>query len=280
MNAYPTKKSGENLYALIVPTINHPFFSNIADQLSMLAHKKGCLFTVFQSNEDSQLEQKIIDTLIEQKFAGVIASIAKTTKTGHSYNRLKEAGIPLVFFDRACDDILVPKVLINNYEITRSVTEQLIEKGYKRIALINGTNDINVFRERQRGYSDALEKHHLTYRMPIFENEFSVEKGKEVFIKLWGSTERPDAIISASLQLTLGILTQTNLFNIRIPQKLNLISFVNHITFKMIQPKITIIDQPEIEMAKAAFHFLERMIQNELIPENEMIHVVNAYVSF
>jgi len=280
MNTYDMNETRENLYALIVPTINHPFFSNIADQLSKLAHKKGCVFSIFQSNENTQLEQKIVDTIIDQKFAGVIVSIAKTTKNSFCYNRLKEAGIPLVFFDRVCEDIIAPKVLINNYEITYSVTEQLIQKGYSRIALINGPNDINVFRERQRGYIDALEKHKLHYKMPFFENEFSVEKGKEIFISLWASDERPDAIISASLQVTLGIIAQTELYNIKIPQRLNIISFVNHITFKMIPTKVTVIDQSEIEIAKAAFKFLEMLIHKEVIPENEMIRVVKANISF
>lgn len=273
-------KSRENLYALIVPTINHPFFSNIADHLSKLAQKKGCVFSIFQSNEDCQLEQKIVDTIIEQKFAGVIVSISKSTKTSSHYKRLKEAGIPLVFFDRVCEDIIAPKVLINNYEITHAVTDQLIKKGYKRITLINGTNDINVFRERQCGYFDAIEKHKLPYKMSIVENEFSIEKGKEIFLNLWKSNERPDAIICASLQLILGIIIQTNYYNIKVPQKLNLICFVNHITFKMIQTKVTIIDQPEIEVASVAFRFLEKQIHKEIIPEDEMIQTVSANVIF
>ncbi|MEI6754703.1 MAG: substrate-binding domain-containing protein [Paludibacter sp.] len=277
MNTLTPKR--KPIIGLVVPIINHSFFANIADQLTNLASKAGYIVSVFQSNESYELETEIIDAIIEQKFSGVIISISKNTVDSSHFKRLQEADIPLVFFDRVCENIHAPKVLIDNYEITYSVTEQLVKKGNKRIALIIGTNDINVFRERKQGYLDALVKHGLTYQMPVIEDEFSVEKGKEVFIKLWSSEDRPDAIISSSIQLTLGILLQTKLYDIKIPQKLDLITYVSHISFKILQPQITIIDQPENEIAEFSFKFLEKLISNQIIPENEMIKTVNAKIA-
>lgn len=263
---------------LIVPSINHSFFSNVADQLTLLAVQNGYVLSIFQSNESYEQEVDIVDTIISQKFAGVAVSIAKTTSDNNHFRKLQDAGIPLVFFDRVCDEITAPKVLINNYEITYSITEDLIKKGNKRIALIIGTNDINVFRERQQGYLDALQKHGLTYQMPVIEDEFSVENGKEVFKKLWSSDNRPDAIISSSIQLTLGVLLQTKLYDVKIPSKLDLITYVSHISFKILQPQITIIDQPENEIAELSFDLLQKLIRKQEIPENEMIRIVNAKI--
>ena len=266
------------IIALVIPIINHSFFSNIANQLTQLAFKKGYLLSVFETNEDYHQEVEVVKSIISQKFAGVIVSISKNTSDSNHFKKMQEAGIPIVFFDRVCNDIVAPKVLINNYEITFSVTEQLIKKGNKHIALITGTKDINVFRERQHGYLDALNKYGLTYQMPIIEEEFSIEKGKEIFIKLWSSAIRPDAIISSSIQLTLGILLQTKLYDVKVPGKLNLISYVSHFSFKILQPQITIIEQPEKEIAEFSFELLEELISNQIIPENEMIKTVNAYI--
>ena len=279
MNTLLTSEQPKSIIALIVPIINHSFFSNIADQFTTLAYNNGFLVSVFQTNEDYQQEVEIVNSIITQDFAGVIVSISKNTINSSHFKRIQEAGIPLVFFDRVCEDIIAPKVLINNYEITYTITENLIRKGNKRIALIIGTNDINVFRERQQGYLDALKKHGLTYQMPVIEDEFSVEKGKEVFIKLWSSEKRPDAIISSSIQLTLGILLQTKLYDIKIPNKLDLISYVSHISFKILQPQITIIDQPENEIAEFSFELLQKLISGETISENEMTKTVNAKIA-
>ena len=277
MNALQT--INKPIIALIIPIVNHSFFSNIADQLTTLAYNNGYLVSVFQSNEDYQQEVEIVNSIMAQKFAGVIVSISKSTIDSAHFKRLQEAGIPLVFIDRVCEDIVAPKVLINNYEITYTITENLIKKGNKRIALIIGTKDINVFRERQQGYLDALNKYGLTYQMPVVEDEFSIEKGKDIFIKLWSSDSRPDAIISSSIQLTLGILLQTKLYDVKIPNKLDLVTYVSHISFKIIQPQITIIDQPENEIAELSFELLEKLISHELIPENEMTRTVNAKIA-
>jgi len=279
MNTLHGADKNKPIIALIVPIINHSFFSNIADQLTTLAYTNGYLVSVFQTNEDYGQEVEIVNSIIAQKFAGVIVSISKNTIDSSHFKRLQEAGIPLVFIDRVCEDIIAPKVLINNYEITYTITENLIKKGNKRIALIIGTNDINVFRERQQGYLDALKKYGLTYQMPVVENEFSIEKGKDIFIKLWSSDNRPDAIISSSIQLTLGILLQTKLYDVKIPNKLDLVTYVSHISFKIIQPQITIIDQPENEIAELSFELLEKLISLEFIPENEMIRTVNAKIA-
>ena len=276
MNTLATKS--KPIIALIVPIINHSFFANIAEQLSNLAIKSGYLVSVFQSNESYELESEIVDAIINQKVSGVIISISKNTVDSSHLKRIQQAGIPLVFFDRICEDIPAPKVLINNYEITYSVTEQLIQKGNKQIALIIGTDDINVFRERKKGYLDALAEYGLTFQMPIIEDEFSVEKGKEIFVKLWSSEKRPDAIISSSIQLTLGILLQTKLYDIKIPNKLDLITYVSHFSFKILQPQITIIDQPENEIAELSFELLKRLISEGEIPENEMTKTVNAKI--
>ena len=217
MNTLQTTDQNKPIIALIIPIINHSFFSNIADQLTSLAYKNGYLVTVFQSNEDYQQEVEIVNSIIAQKFAGVIVSISKNTVDSTHFKQLQDAGIPLVFIDRVCEDIIAPKVLINNHEITYKITESLIKKGNKRIALIIGTNDINVFRERQQGYLDALNKHELLYQMPVIVDEFSIEKGKEIFVKLWSSENRPDAIISSSIHLTMGILLQTKLYDVKIP---------------------------------------------------------------
>ncbi len=277
MNTLATKS--KPIIGLIIPIINHSFFSNIADHLTTLAYNSGYLVSVFQSNEDYQQEVEIVNSIIAQQFAGVIVSISKNTIDSTHFKCLQEAGIPLVFIDRVCEDIIAPKVLINNYEITYTITENLIKKGNKRIALIIGTNDINVFRERQQGYLDAIKKHGLSYQMPVVETEFSIEKGKDIFIKLWSSDNRPDAIISSSIQLTLGILLQTKLYDVKIPHKLELITYVSHIAFKIIQPQITIIDQPENEIAELSFELLERLISNGNIPENEMTKTVNAKIA-
>lgn len=264
MNAVQLRGTGNNAIALIVPNINHSFFADVISQLTDIAYQKGYVISVFQSNEKYEQEKEIINTIIQHNFAGVIVSIAKDTQKSDHFRLLKKFGIPLVFFDRVCEDIIAPKVIVNNYDITATATEWLIKKGYNRIAHITGTNIINVFRNRDQGYQDTINKFSLDYNHTIeIQNDFSIQIGKEVFTQLWNSTPKPDAIISSSVNLTLGILVQAAILGVNIPTDLGLITFGSMMTSEIYQPQITTIEQQETEIAQTTFELLEDMIVNK-----------------
>ena len=281
MNAVQLRGSRNNAIALIVPNINHSFFSDIISHLTNLAYDKGYIISVFQTNEKYKQEVEIVNTIIKHNFAGVIVSIAKDTVKSDHFAQLKKFAIPLVFFDRVCEDITTPKVLVNNREITYAATEYLVTKGYKRIVHLTGTNSINVFRERAQGYLGAVLDHHLEYQNCInIEDDFSIEKGKEIFSRLWNSDSKPDAIISSSVNVALGLLLQARAMGVKIPEDCGLITFGNQLSSEVIQPQITYIEQPETEIAQLAFDLLEKQIHNELTPTDPLIKEVKAKIIF
>jgi len=264
MNAVQLRGTSNNAIALIVPNINHSFFADVISQLTDIAFQKGFVISVFQSNEKYEQEKEIINTIIRHNFAGVIVSIARDSQKSDHFRLLKKFGIPLVFFDRVCEDIIAPKVIVNNYDITASVTEYLIKKGYSRIAHVTGTSAINVFRNRRDGYLDTISKFNVDYKNSIeVEEDFSIELGKRVFDELWSASEKPDAIISTAVNLTLGILVQANHLNVKIPEQLGLITFGSMVTSEIYQPQISSIEQQETEIAQSTFDLLEDIIENK-----------------
>jgi len=266
LNAVQLRGTSNNAIALIVPNINHNFFSDIVSKLTNLAYDKGYVISVFQTNEKYELEKAIVNTIIQHNFAGVIVSIANDTINSDHFRLLEKFGIPMVFFDRVCEDIASPKVLVNNREITFQATEHLIKKGYKRIVHITGNSDINVFRDRQNGYLEALEKKGLDYRNPIIiKANFTTDLGKKLMSSLWNSDLKPDAIISSSIYLTMGILLSCRELGIDVPADLGIITFGTLLSTEIITPQITSIEQPETEIAQLSFELLEKQINHELL---------------
>jgi LacI family transcriptional regulator len=281
MNAVQLRGTSNNTIALIVPNINHTFFSDIVSQLTNLAYTKGYIISVFQSNEDYEQEVGIVNTIIKQNYAGVIASISKNTTDSKHFNLLRTFGIPLVFFDRVCNDIKTPKVLVNNYEITFQVVEYLIENGYKRIANLTGPTHINVFNDRQRGYADALKKHNLDYQhQMVIKDDFTIELGVESLNELMSEIEKPDAIISSSIILTIGLVVRAREMSLKIPKDLAFIAFGNHISSLIMQPQLTSISQPENEISELSFDLLDKMINKEIPIGTECTKVVKAQIDY
>lgn len=277
MNALHLRGATNNIFALIVPNIRHTFFTNVVSYLTNLAHKKGFVVSIFESNEEFEQEKETINTIIKYNFSGVIASIARNTMNGEHFKLLRNYGIPLVFFDRVCEDIDTPKVMVKNYEAAFNAVELLIKKGYRKIAHITGPLHLNVFRDRYKGYLGALSEHGLAYQnYLIIDKEFVVDEGKSGFLHLLEQGETPDAILSTSSLLSIGIMMKAKELGFVIPENLALIGFGDNQFTDILEPGITSIIQPEEEIAETCFELMLKLINKELDIDYPLTKEINA----
>ena len=87
---------------------------------------------------------------------GVIASISQNKRNGDDFKLLIERNIPIVFFDRVCEDIEANKVVIDDENSALKAVRYLVEKGYKRIAHFAGPEELDICKKRLNGYKAAL----------------------------------------------------------------------------------------------------------------------------
>lgn len=265
MQAVHFRGDGGNVIALVTPNINHRFFSNIINHMTNLAYENNFVISVFQSNESFELERSIIDKIILQDVAGVIASISNKTASGNHFQELLKINIPLVFFDRTLDDVKTSCVINNNKEIVYQLACELVKRGKNRIAHLTGPGTTSVFGERSKGYYQAIRDHKMKYeKQIIFHDDFTMEGGQKVVKKLFNGHEKPpDAIISNSSFLTIGVIRQLNDLKINIPKDVVVAGFGDHLYNQMLHPHIISVEQPEEEMAKTAFNLLLNQLNNK-----------------
>lgn len=233
--------------------------------MTNLAYENNFVISVFQSNESFELERSIIDKIILQDVAGVIASISNKTASGNHFQELLKINIPLVFFDRTLDDVKTSCVINNNKEIVYQLACELVKRGKNRIAHLTGPGTTSVFGERSKGYYQAIRDHKMKYeKQIIFHDDFTMEGGQKVVKKLFNGHEKPpDAIISNSSFLTIGVIRQLNDLKINIPKDVVVAGFGDHLYNQMLHPHIISVEQPEEEMAKTAFNLLLNQLNNK-----------------
>ena len=167
--------------------------------------------------------------------------------------------------------------MVNNYESTFEAVEMLIKKGYRKIAHITGPVHLNVFNDRQKGYIDALSKHKLGYQNHLIINkEFTIDDGKTGFVRILEQGEMPDAILSSSSLLSIGILLKAKELGYVIPDDLGLIGFGDNQISDILNPGITSIIQPEEEIASACYNIITKMINNENLISEPIIKTVKT----
>ncbi len=269
LNALKLRGSLRNMIALIVPNINHRFFSNIINFLTDLANENNYVLSIYQSNENFERECSIIEKLIQQDVAGVIASVSDKTRSGEHFRALNRVRIPLVFFDRVLYDVNASRVTANNREIVESLVSELAVEGRKRIAHVTGPGHINVFGDRNLGYRNGVEKHGAGYvKQVIIDEEFSPESGKVAAREIFSGGVIPDAVISTSFLLSMGIISHLKEKGIKIPDEVVVAGFGDRLFNSLLHPDIISIEQPEEEMASAVFELLIDQMEFKGYPEN------------
>ncbi|MBB3188263.1 LacI family DNA-binding transcriptional regulator [Microbacter margulisiae] len=263
-NAVNLRNKTINNIAVIVPNISHNIFSSFIGLITEMADKEGLTVSVFQSKEQFDLEAKVIKTIVRHRVGGVIASVSNETQNGKHFEPLKKFGIPLVFFDRVCEDMSVSKVLVNNYEGAGKAVDYLIEKGYRRIAHLTGRQSINVFRDRHKGYLDGIDRAGLTYRASVsIEKDFEIFDGENAIQNLWNQKEKPDAIFSDSFILSAGVIKQCRQLGIHLPDELGMLTITNDPFSNLILPHQTVMEQPLAELAASSFDLLMKAMKGE-----------------
>lgn len=105
--------------------------------------------------------------------------MANETVDLQHFEKVKQAGIPLITFDRGENDLNVDYIGIDDYNSSHRIVDHLVEQGCKRIAHIGGFKHTRIYNNRIRGYIDALEKHNLPLEKELLlESNLSTEDGR------------------------------------------------------------------------------------------------------
>ncbi|MGC6430024.1 MAG: LacI family DNA-binding transcriptional regulator [Jejuia sp.] len=268
------RKGKSNLVGVIIPKANSNFFSSIIEKIEDVLNKKGYNVIITQSNESYNKECKNIEALLFTQVDGIIASMANETIKLDYYNKVKRKGIPLILFDRGENDLNVDYIGIDDYQSSHLVIDHLVEQGCKRIAHIGGYSHTRIYKNRIKGYIDALQKHNLPFENDlIYECNLRQNDGREIMKKLLGLANKPDGLYVAGDYAALGALEVMKQQNIKIPDEIALVGFSNEPFSEFVSPAITTIEQHSERIGElAAQTFLNRIANpDETVTLNKVI---------
>ena len=268
------RKGKTNLVGVIIPRASSNFFSSIIEKIEDILNDKGYHVIITQSNESYKKECASIEALLLTQVDGIIASMANETVKLDYYNKVKKKGIPLILFDRGENDLNVDYVGIDDYQSSHMVVAHLAQQGCKHIAHISGNSNARIYKNRIRGYIDALEKHQLPFKKELLiESNLRQVDGRRIMQQLLELPVRPDAVYASGDYVALGALEVLKAKHIRVPEDIALVGFSNEPFSSIVTPAITSIEQHSEKIGElAAQTFLKRIANpKEKVSLNKMI---------
>jgi len=246
------RKGDNQTIGVVVPRINQNFFSNIIAGIEEVTYKEGYNLVICQSNESMEKEIACVNALVNQHVSCIMVSISTETTDYHHLQNVLDHHIKLLQFDRVIDDLDTYKVVNDNERASFEAVSHLIEQGYKRIALLEGPQNLAIFRQRKEGYLAALKKYNFPVLKELMcENAWTKELGASATQGLLSLSEPPDAIFASTSDFSaLGVLEVATANGISVPDNLGICGYSNEPFTEITSPSITTVDQFSVSMGK------------------------------
>ena len=265
------------IIGVIVPSAEINFFGSVVHGIESIANQNGYNVLIYQSNESWEHEQKGIETFLNARVDGIMVSMAKETIDYTHFINAKKAKVPIVFFDRANDDLKIDSVVIDDHKGAYIATQHLIEQGYSRIAHISGPLHISIFKARLEGYKAALKANGKKFdKNLVIKGDVSIDSGREAIQQLLKLSDPPDAVFAVEDFTALGAIKELKQRNISIPKDFGVIGFANENFGEHITPSLSTIDQQTVKMGKEAFSLMIKLIENKGRKGNGMQKIILA----
>ncbi|HLO38032.1 MAG TPA: LacI family DNA-binding transcriptional regulator, partial [Lacibacter sp.] len=154
---------------VVIPYIREEFFSQAISGIETAAMEHQYTILFGQSYDDPEREKAVVEAMKKQRVDGLIISLSKQTNKYEHLEALNKFEIPVVYFDRVPPFKEAHKVFCNLYKGTVDMVGWLFNKGYRRIAFINGPDKLNASKERMNGYIEGISKQKLKVDMQMVE---------------------------------------------------------------------------------------------------------------
>ncbi|MBA9077242.1 MULTISPECIES: LacI family DNA-binding transcriptional regulator [Rufibacter] len=240
-----------NVIGIIVPSLDTSFFSSVVHGMERVLNENGYSVLLYQTGESQVQEQKGVNTFLQSRVDGVLASVSAEKDQTEFYASLRKRQVPLLFFDRAIQELAIPSVTINDFQGGFAATEHLIQQGYQNIVHIMSDLHLTIFKERLRGYVEALKQHGLPVREElIFKGRVSLELGQQTVQQLLETQTPFDAIFAAEDYTAMGALQTLQERGVPVPEKVGIIGFANEAFGAFVTPSLSTVDQQTVKMGE------------------------------
>ena len=263
------KEGKTKTIGLIIPNIRNPIYPAVARGVEDAAKKFGYTVILCNTDEDVDTEKEYIQKLQKRWVVGII--IAPASNENEHIVKLQNENFPIVVIVRNVD-FLSNAVIIDNYRAAYDAVSYLIRTGHRRIAIVKGNQQLALYRERFRGYKQAL----LDAGIPVVEELIAGDDsdsvqwtldGYNAINCLFSQNIEFDAVFATTDLRAIGAIRAIKDHGYKVPEDISVIGFDNLEFSSLIDPPLSTVSQPLYDIGMRAVNKLIPLIDNKTVTE-------------
>ncbi|MEC9489435.1 MAG: LacI family DNA-binding transcriptional regulator [Halanaerobiales bacterium] len=260
------KKS--NVLGVILPAVNHPFFSSLLSYLEESAYQNDYKLMLCNSRMEAEKEKDYFNMLRAQQVDGIFMA-------SHTIDIAAEMKIdlPVITFDREIEGL--PYICSDNIKGGRLAAEHLLARGAKKLAYIGGSLELDllsnqryqVFKEKAAAAGVSV----LNYQCQL--DSFDRREYQRLAGQIFSEDREIDGIFAGSDLIAAAVIKEAQKNGIRVPDDLKVIGYDDLELAGLYNPEITTIGQPTAEIARQAVGQLLKAVNGEEHKQKNILDV-------
>lgn len=257
---------------------SEPFYTRIFLGTEFEARENEYYILLTTVNSDFKLGDPLPRCILERNVDGIIIA-GKVPDT--IIASLEKFNLPIAFVDYYPQSESFPVIMIDNVSGGITATQHLIDLGHRNIAFIGGDIRHPSIRDRFHGYKIALDRNNIDpEKSPwiIDENYPARENGYNAAKRLMESNKDVTAIFTCNDAMAIGVMQYLKESNISIPGDISLIGFDDVEADQTLDPPLSTISVPKIEMGIEAMRLMNDILQDKVKSPKKILIPVDLVV--
>lgn len=202
------EKSEKPKIAVVVSTLNNPWFVMLAESAAENAKKLGYEAKIFDSQNNPAIESDNFENLISSGYDAILLNPTDSDGSISNILKAKTAGIPVFCMDREvnADDAATSQILSDNYSgcvaIGIEFVKELKEKG-KYVEILGLVGDNNTW-ARSGGFHSVVDKFPNLKMVAQQSGDFDRNKAMEVLETILQANPDIDGVFCGNDAMAMG----------------------------------------------------------------------------
>ncbi len=202
------ESKGKGKIAVVISTLNNPWFVVLGNTAKDRAGQLGYEATIFDSQNDTAKESDHFDNIIAGGYAAILFNPTDADGSVANVKKAKKADIPTFCIDREINsnDVAVTQILSDNYsgcvELGQYFVKKMNGKG-KYVELLGILGDNNTW-NRSKGFHSVVDNYPELKMVSQQTAEFDRTKAMEVLESILQANPEIDAVFCGNDAMAMG----------------------------------------------------------------------------
>lgn len=220
--------------------------------------------SIYLIDSQKQKQQSYVQYCRERNIGGAILQGIRIDDP--YYEELINTDIPCVVLDimNETENGMIGSVSIDNAKASEAMALYLLERNHREFAVIAGTKETYVNKERMKGVQTALGSYNLQLNdIDVLDADFSEGLAYKA-AKAYLQKNKPTAFLCFSDLMAFGAMKAVKEAGLRIPEDVSITGFDDLVFSNFTQPPLTTIKQDFMEIGKVAARLLQDIKEQKL----------------